>query len=359
MKKVFISGCYDILHAGHVEFFKQAKGLGDYLIVSFASDKVLEKYKGRKSVLPEEHKKYLLESISVVDEVVMGTNLDDPIFDFKEEFIRTKPQILASTEDDKYSKEKKEFCKKYGAEYIQLPKTLGFEKISTTQLRDRIKAKTSVPLRVDFAGGWLDVPKYAINGAYIVNCAIFPQVSLTNWQYKKNSGLGGSGAFAILQGRNAINSELDAGVGWQDPAIINETGLCVWRSGPKPILDIKINPEFLKGKMALFWTGNEHKTLDLVDTKRDYSMIVQAGAKARQAILGADIDLLYEAINLSYKIQLGEKMRELPNHGEKAKKYCGSGHGGYAVYIFKSAKEREIFATQNKTSAIKIEPFIE
>ena len=87
MKKVFVSGCFDILHAGHVEFFKQAKKLGDYLIVSFASDEVLKRFKGRISALPENHKRYLIASIKVVDEVVMGTNTEDPIFDFKNEFI--------------------------------------------------------------------------------------------------------------------------------------------------------------------------------------------------------------------------------------------------------------------------------
>ncbi|MFA6320075.1 MAG: adenylyltransferase/cytidyltransferase family protein [archaeon] len=35
MIKVFVSGCFDIIHGGHVEFFKSAKNLGDYLIVSF------------------------------------------------------------------------------------------------------------------------------------------------------------------------------------------------------------------------------------------------------------------------------------------------------------------------------------
>ena len=138
MKKVFVSGCYDILHAGHVEFFKQAKALGDYLIVSFASDAVLQKYKGRKSALPEAHKKYLLESISFVDEVVMGDNLDDPIFDFKDAFIKMKPDILVATEDDKNSDKKREFCKRHGAEYVQLPKDLTFETISTTEIRKRI-----------------------------------------------------------------------------------------------------------------------------------------------------------------------------------------------------------------------------
>jgi len=37
MIKVFVSGCYDIIHAGHVQFFREARALGDHLTVSFAS----------------------------------------------------------------------------------------------------------------------------------------------------------------------------------------------------------------------------------------------------------------------------------------------------------------------------------
>lgn len=47
----------------------------------------------------------------------------------------------------------------------------------------------------------------------------------------------GSGARALLNGRDGVDSEIDLGVGWQDPAAIRETGLRVWRSGPKPVLD--------------------------------------------------------------------------------------------------------------------------
>lgn len=138
MKKVFVSGCYDILHAGHVEFFKEAKALGDYLIVSFASDEVLKKFKGRISALPEEHKRYLLESLKMVDEVVMGTNTDDPVFDFKDAFIKARPDFLVSTIDDKNADKKKAFCHTHGAQYIQIGKGLSFKPISTTDIRRRI-----------------------------------------------------------------------------------------------------------------------------------------------------------------------------------------------------------------------------
>jgi glycerol-3-phosphate cytidylyltransferase-like family protein len=59
--------------AGHLEFFKQARALGDYLIVSFASDAVLAGHKqGRRSSIPTEHKKALIGSLRMVDEVVVG-----------------------------------------------------------------------------------------------------------------------------------------------------------------------------------------------------------------------------------------------------------------------------------------------
>lgn len=356
MKKVFVSGCYDILHAGHVEFFKQAKSLGNYLIVCFASDEVLLKYKGRKSALPEAHKKYVLESLSMVDEVVMGENVDDPIFDFKDVFMKLKPDIMASTEDDKYVEEKRKFCEIHGAKYVQLPKTLNFKKISTTEIRNEIMVPTEINVRVDFAGGWLDVPKFSRKGAYIVNCTIISKVSLQKWQYEKGSGLGGSAAYAILTGKNPIKSEIDLGVGWQDPAIILETGLCAWRSGKVPVLEIKVNPDFLNGKMALFWTGKNHFTPGKVDCMRDYNQIESAGKMAYQAVLKKDIKKLCKAVSLSYKVQLSEKMEKLPSYGELAKKYCGGGHGGYALYIFKNEKDRNKFLKNR--DALIIEPYI-
>jgi cytidyltransferase-like protein len=138
MKKVFVSGCYDIIHAGHVEFFLQAKELGDYLIVSFASDEVLKKYKGRISALPQEHKKFVLENLKPVDKVYSSTNPEDPILDFKDAFLKEKANILVSTTDDKNVEAKKAFCLEHGAEFVQLPKNLAFKQISTTELRERI-----------------------------------------------------------------------------------------------------------------------------------------------------------------------------------------------------------------------------
>ena len=90
MQTVFVSGCYDILHAGHLQFFSEARALGDRLVVSFASDAVLAAHKQRASSLPEDHKKALIESLRMVDEVVVGRGHELGL-DFKDDFLRLRP----------------------------------------------------------------------------------------------------------------------------------------------------------------------------------------------------------------------------------------------------------------------------
>jgi cytidyltransferase-like protein len=360
MKKVLVSGCYDILHAGHIQFFEDAKKYGDHLIVCFASNSVLKKHKGRSSSLPEKHKKIILESLEMVDQAVIGTN-EQLGLDFRDHLIRMRPDILISTTDDKYSDLKRGLCKELGIEFKQIAKTPINPPISTSEIIEKIKRPFEVPLRVDFAGGWLDVPRFSREDGFIVNCAISPLVSLGNWSYKKRSGVGGSGAWAILNGEEGVKKEIDAGVGWQDPAIIRETGLCVWKSGPVPKLWLKKSGEMLKGLMALYWTGEEHNTPDIANKKRDYERIVLASKSAARAILDEDLHYIGNSMNMTYRTQLEEGMKELPelspNQGVRAMKYCGSGWGGYAFYLFYSQDNRDEFARKEKR-AIKVEPYL-
>jgi galactokinase/mevalonate kinase-like predicted kinase len=52
-----------------------------------------------------------------------------------------------------------------------------------------------VPVRVDFAGGWLDVPQYALPGGKIVNCAVSPLMTKETNPYQHGGGVGGSAAW--------------------------------------------------------------------------------------------------------------------------------------------------------------------
>ena len=357
MKKIFVSGCYDILHAGHLQFFEEARALGDHLTVSFASSDVLWVHKRRKPSIPDEHKLALLQGLRMVDEVVVGHGLEEGI-DFREDFLRIRPDVLIVTEDDKYGGLKRALCEETGAEYKVLPKTPPkFEPVSTSSIVRWVQAPTEAPLRVDFAGGWLDVPRFSIPGEFIVNCAVSPLVSLREWPFEKQAGLGGSGAWALLNGRDGVDSEVNLGVGWQDPAVIRETGLCVWRSGQTPVLDFKQNGDFLNGRMAILWTGKQHDTPGVVDLPRDYQAIAASGRVAREGALHSDLSKLAEGIALYHATQLDEGMDPLADVGGSiARKYCGGGYGGYALYLFDDPAKRDL-AIAATADLRPVEPF--
>lgn len=357
MKKVFVSGAFNVLHAGHVRFLADAKALGDYLIVSFPPAELLWKLYDRKSVLDDADKAAVIGALDAVDEVVLSTD-DDEVLSFRTAVEQTKPDILAVTTDDRFMDAKRAFCAEQGIELVVLEKTLPDNVAkSGMQMLDRMKAPKHVPLRVDFAGGWLDVPEYSIEGAYIVNCAVSPTVSLREWLYRKGAGMGGSGGWSVLNGWDPVGSELGLGVGWQDPAVIAETGACVWKSGHKPVLDFKNTGEFLRGRMAIFDTRIKHNTPGLAGLERPFQKIAKAASVARLGIKEQDIAVLAIGVQMSYQLQLEEGQAPLPEIGDcLAHKYCGGGHGGYAVYLYETPEAREA-ALESCEDLYPVEPF--
>jgi len=211
--------------------------------------------------------------------------------------------------------------------------------------------KKMVPLRVDFAGGWLDVPSLSRPGGYIVNCAISPLVSVDKWPYEKRSGLGDSAAWAMLGGKDVIEQELKI-AGWQDAAVIERTGLCAWRSGEKPELVYRHpDAKFLKNRMTIVWQGAPHDTANILKKKRDYLAILEAGLVAARSIVIPNLEFagIKTAINMSYEAQLSEGMKKLEVlDGAGACKYLGSGWGGYALYLWDDVKKKK---------GINIEPY--
>jgi hypothetical protein len=251
--------------------------------------------------------------------------------------------VLAVTTDDAYIEEKRKFCAEHGVEFVILDKTPPEGAGTTsTQVLSRVKAPAHAPLRVDFAGGWLDVPENAIPGEYIVNCSISPTVSLKEWLYRQGAGLGGSGGWSVLNGWDPVASELGLGVGWQDPAVIAETGACVWKSGDKPVLDFKNTGAFLKGCMAVYDTRVKHYTPGFAGYERSFERIAKAARIARLGVLQQDVSVLAVGVQMSYQLQLEEGMQPLPDIGKQlARKYCGGGHGGYALYLYENQAMRD------------------
>ena len=70
-KKVFVSGCYDLLHSGHVEFFQQASRYGD-LYVGIGSDATYLEYKHRKPMFPQEERLFMVKNIKAVKDTYIN-----------------------------------------------------------------------------------------------------------------------------------------------------------------------------------------------------------------------------------------------------------------------------------------------
>ena len=71
-KVVFTNGCFDILHAGHVDYLAKAKACGDILIVGLNSDKSIREIKGKnRPIINELERAYILNNLKSVDYVVL------------------------------------------------------------------------------------------------------------------------------------------------------------------------------------------------------------------------------------------------------------------------------------------------
>jgi glycerol-3-phosphate cytidylyltransferase len=82
MKRVITYGTFDLLHYGHINLLKRAKGLGDYLIVALSTNEFNE-IKGKKCYFSYEQRKKLLESIRYVDLVIPEENWEQKADDIK------------------------------------------------------------------------------------------------------------------------------------------------------------------------------------------------------------------------------------------------------------------------------------
>lgn len=153
-KKVFVSGCYDMLHSGHVAFFRSAAQYGD-LYVGIGSDETILHYKNRKTVYSEKERLYMVKAIRYVTEAYI--NAGSGIMDFVPTLDIVKPDIFVVNTDGG-SEEKRRLCEERGIEYIELERVpdAGLEARSTTSLRTNVKS--NIPYRVDLAGTWIDQP---------------------------------------------------------------------------------------------------------------------------------------------------------------------------------------------------------
>lgn len=151
-KKIFVSGCFDLLHGGHVAFFKTAASYGD-LYVSLGRDKNLLLLKGKKPVFSEQERLYIVKSIRYVHEAFLATGMG--ILDFEPDLKRIKPDIFIVNSEG-HTFEKENLCKNLGIDYVVLERIP--EKGLPARSSSGTKRDMRFPYRLCLAGGWIDQP---------------------------------------------------------------------------------------------------------------------------------------------------------------------------------------------------------
>lgn len=134
-KIVFTNGCFDILHAGHVDIFQQARNLGDALVVAVNSDISIKKIKGEKRpVVPQAQRMQVLAALEAIDYVVIFDE-ENPFKIIKE----IQPDILVKGGD--WPVETivgREIVEKKGGKVLSIPLMEG---ISTTNIIEEVKKR--------------------------------------------------------------------------------------------------------------------------------------------------------------------------------------------------------------------------
>lgn len=114
MPKVLVSGCFDMLHSGHVAFFEEASRYGD-LYVAIGSDRTVEGLKKRKPVCCEDERLYMVQSIRYVTNAYVSPG--NGMLDFVEIMDMVKPDVFFVNSDGT-SDAKKNLCAARGVRYI-------------------------------------------------------------------------------------------------------------------------------------------------------------------------------------------------------------------------------------------------
>ena len=151
-KKVMVSGCYDLLHGGHIAFFKTAAAYGR-LYVAVGQDSNVLQLKGKAPYFSEAERKFIVGSIQYVHEAFISSG--EGLLDFEPDMRKLKPDIFIVNTDG-HSPDKEMLCKELGVEYLVL------ERIPEPGLPPRSSSATKrdmqFPYRICIAGGWMDQP---------------------------------------------------------------------------------------------------------------------------------------------------------------------------------------------------------
>jgi cytidyltransferase-like protein len=362
-KKVFVSGCYDLLHSGHVAFFREASGYGD-LYVGIGSDKTIGELKGRPTVNSEQERLYMVKAVRYVKDAFINSGRG--IMDFEHELRTLKPDIFVVNEDG-YSPSKLALCKNLGIELKVLERIpdAGLPARSTTSIRS--SGICMLPYRIDIAGTWIDQPYVSkVWPGWAITLSLEPIVEYNErcgmststrnaakkiWPHSLPLGKPEKLAEMLFKFENDPGAEIISGA--QDAIGICMPGL-VRHYYDKVYWPLKIESvhdndilDWLEQHLYMVMLWPRPEGLDLLGntniTTANVQKLTSAAEQAWNAILNKDFKTFASAFLDSFNAQTTmfpamlnseiEKVIESYKEDAAAWKLAGAGGGGYLILL--------------------------
>ena len=370
-KKVFVSGCYDLLHSGHVEFFKEASRYGD-LYVGIGSDSTIMELKRHKAVYSEQERLFMVKAIRYVKDAYI--NQGSGMLDFIPTLDIVEPDVLVVNEDGG-NEDKRRLCESRGIEYVVLKREPheGLEARSSTELK---KVASGIPGRLDIAGTWIDQPYVSsLHPGWAITVSLEP-----TFEFRPRSGLATST-------RDSISKIWPYHLPNMDPEMMARLVFC-FENGPersagfvsgaqdaigicvpgvaRHYYDNRFWPdkiEYVQDEKILSWLENHICLIPMFPRAEGCSVVegkditevkvkalADAASKCWDAIMEMNIKDFAEAYDASFKAQLAmfpamiqPGVKEYIDKyscqdGVLAMKLAGAGGGGYLALVTVSSE---------------------
>lgn len=359
-KKIFVSGCFDLLHSGHIAFLKNAAEYGE-LYVSIGSDETIINLKNKRPTYTQEERLYLIRELKCVKEAFIAKG--SGVLDFKEEIKKIRPDIFFVNSDG-YSEEKAKLCRELNIDLListRIPFS-GLPIRSSTTINEKLK----IPYRLDLAGGWLDQPFVSKHfSGPVINISIEP-----SHDFNFRSGMSTSTREKAMKiwgnrlphedeesAKTLFGSENPPGTkeiaGSQDALGIVLPGLKnlyyegeYWPSSITSVQDREIL-DWLESKIYLIPLEPRKGEFNVlgetnIDRKNAQELSISA-EECFNSIIAKDIDMFGQSVKRSFEAQIRmfprmideriiEKIKEYQDVA-KGWKLSGAGGGGYLVLI--------------------------